>query len=275
MQRFSAKIPRNPTGYRWGDRPDFAADEEAADEGRILKREPLPSDVLKRSREEFVYDPFLEEPALFRDFAKIEPSPDAILRFADQYGDIGGRLGYFGTSFTLADWRKCIAAMRRHIERRDALLKELGKRKPTSEWLKRAAAFTNNVLEGVSVRLFASADEFGVSVKTFCINLWEAMLVQVAASLDERTNYRECDFCGKTFELTPSLNRSDRLFCSDNCRVKAYQRRRKEAIRLRQKGKSLRQIVKATKSDLESVQKWVTDVGAKENENVPKTSRKR
>jgi transposase len=64
--------------------------------------------------------------------------------------------------------------------------------------------------------------------------------------------------------VTPQVNRADRVFCSDNCRVKAYQRRKKQAIALRQQGESLRAIVKATGSDMESVKRWVEGVGRKE-----------
>ena len=54
--------------------------------------------------------------------------------------------------------------------------------------------------------------------------------MQVVESVVERKQYRTCEYCGKPFELTPQINRSDRVYCSDNCRVKAYQRRRKQAI---------------------------------------------
>ena len=65
------------------------------------------------------------------------------------------------------------------------------------------------------------------------------------------------DHCGKPFELTPQINRADRIFCTDNCRVKSYQRRRKQAIAMRAEGTALREIARTLNSDLPTVKRWV------------------
>jgi transposase len=46
--------------------------------------------------------------------------------------------------------------------------------------------------------------------------------------------------------------------------VKAYQRRRKQAIELRKAGKPLREIAKRTQTPLETVKNWVENQESKE-----------
>ena len=275
MHQFSATIWRDPTGYEWKEHHGFPTFQDDPENNVALRPQTGLHNVRRFTAKDFVYDPFVDEPALFRNFAKLDGSQDAIRDFAIKYGDLGGRYGGPYEAVTLGVWRMQIVQMRKLIERRDALVEELKGTLPTRRWIAKAAAFTSKVLAGVSVSLAAMPEESGVAVKTVCTNLYEAMKVQLATSLDRRTNYRECDFCSKSFEVTPSVNRSDRTFCSDNCRVKAYQRRKKDAIQLRQEGKSLREIVKAAKADMDSVQKWVADVAAKEKHNAPKKTRKR
>jgi transposase-like protein len=99
--------------------------------------------------------------------------------------------------------------------------------------------------------------------------------VQFALAVAENKTYGRCQLCNRSFELAPQVNRADRLFCSNNCRVKAYQRRRKQALTMHRQGGSIREIAKATASDLDTVKKWIKGFAAEENSNGQKTKRKR
>jgi hypothetical protein len=57
-----------------------------------------------------------------------------------------------------------------------------------------------------------------------------AMWLQFADAVSYNLEYRECEWCGKSFEVTRST-RSDRLYCSNSCRVSASRKRTRLAKR--------------------------------------------
>lgn len=91
--------------------------------------------------------------------------------------------------------------------------------------------------------------------------LLSAMWLQLAMAVVENKQYRQCDQCGKPFELQRQYrgrqSREDKRFCGTNCRVISYQRRRALAKRMREEGKHLRTIAKAVESDMQTVKGWV------------------
>ena len=106
----------------------------------------------------------------------------------------------------------------------------------------------------------------GISLQIVAASLFDAMKLQIVEAISEQKRYRSCEFCNKPFELTPQVNRSDRMFCSDNCRVKAYQRRKREVLEQSQAGRSVKQIVKATGVELEQVKRWLAGNQPKKKE---------
>jgi hypothetical protein len=88
-------------------------------------------------------------------------------------------------------------------------------------------------------------------------SLLDVLDVQLLSAIADLKRYRDCEFCGKPFELTPQVNRADRVFCSDTCRVKSHQKRKRLAIEMRKAGKPLREIAKATQSDIATVKRWL------------------
>jgi hypothetical protein len=98
---FTGARPRD--GYRWqGDELTDGLDEAAGDLLRALDYEPT--------------DPIEKHPALFREFASLDVSPDAIKGFADQHGAIAGE-----RRTTLKGWADEIAAMRYAVALADAI----------------------------------------------------------------------------------------------------------------------------------------------------------
>ena len=115
------------------------------------------------------------------------------------------------------------------------------------------------------------AHESAISARSRPTSLIAALWLQFALKIDDPNSYRKCDQCRRWFELTPSVNRKDRQYCSNACRTKAYRERKKRhqlmspalkkslAIKWHQLGASLAEIKKQTGADPETVRKWIEE----------------
>src|SRR5262245_47282560 len=106
MSRFSAKIAVDPKGYEWTGAEDM--DESSWEYQRRRTLVWKSADTIRRFRGEEetwpnFYDPFVTEPALFRIFASLEHSEDAILDFAARYGDLVNIYGAIESVFDSLD----------------------------------------------------------------------------------------------------------------------------------------------------------------------------
>ena len=81
--------------------------------------------------------------------------------------------------------------------------------------------------------------------------------LQFALAVAEDKRFRPCEVCGRSFELSPDVNRTSRVYCTNACRVKAYRQRKDKAQRLRAKGKTLREIAAQLGSTTETVKEWL------------------
>jgi len=160
-----------------------------------------------------------------------------------------------------------IRSVRRDLQVLDRLLGAEQSVRYSEKWTATAVRFVTDMAKDVVSFLAASSSNGKVRIENVCANLLHVMHIQMAVALVEEKQYRDCQHCNKPFELTPQVNRADRLFCSDNCRVKAYQRRKKHAIDLRREGKSLREIARTTDTDIDSVKAWVAGVKSKGESN--------
>jgi hypothetical protein len=88
-------------------------------------------------------------------------------------------------------------------------------------------------------------------------SLLGALYLQFACAVGEDRDFQQCLHCKKWFELAPGLNRADRRFCSDSCRVLAYRARQERARELAAEGNKAREIAKEIGSTVESVKKWI------------------
>lgn len=84
-----------------------------------------------------------------------------------------------------------------------------------------------------------------------------AIWLQFALAVAEDKQFRQCETCGRSFELSPDVNRTSRFHCTNACRVKAYRGRRAKAKRLHEQGKSIEQIVERIGSDAGTIKKWL------------------
>ena len=295
MSQISAQIFVDPKGYEWqiaGVCPDFyrgrlreeaiaaRGGDENATCGYLVPiwLSAVPRKALSPmfiAPPQFIdgattYDPLSTEPALFRIFAELNATEESIQRFANKYGDIAylsnlawdWHIDIIG-GYSIAGWQSAINAMRDTIARGEVLAayrkNERGER-GERERAARISEFANSLLCGsthVPVWLSATSKNGISDLRTMTYSLYDAMILQCIEALTENKRYRRCETCGKPFEVTPAFNRSDRIYCSDNCRVKAYQARRKRAKEMRAEGHTLREIAKELECNMETTKKWM------------------
>jgi hypothetical protein len=107
---------------------------------------------------------------------------------------------------------------------------------------------------------FGGAVDFCFHAEDLATAIWMQFAIAVAGNKE----YGYCAVCGKPFEASPEVARTNRIFCGVNCRLRAYRKRQKEAVRLREAGKSLREIANVLESDISTVKGWIESIGAKE-----------
>lgn len=264
MPNLIAHVPFDTGGYRWvrirnpgpfGDRsnsPEAKWYLEGSGYAQ-LRREFVENGSVHWNGYDFLanYEPQSKEPVLFRIFAELEPTQAAILEFANRYGDLAEPIMILnGPGRSLAHWRKSILKIRDAIATGD----ELVRRSVDDHEL---LGFARSLLNGLAVNVTLNPGGEGIGIVAMGTGLLDAIKFQLADAIAERKGYRKCDLCGRPFELRPQINRSDRVFCSDSCRVKSYQHRKKDALELRSKGWSMRRIAERTGSDLATVERWL------------------
>ena len=89
--------------------------------------------------------------------------------------------------------------------------------------------------------------------------LRDAIWLQFAMAICDDKNFRQCEVCGKSFEISPETARVSRTLCSNACKAKAHRKRRAEALALFQKGRTPKQIAKQVGSQLSTVEKWIAE----------------
>ena len=88
-------------------------------------------------------------------------------------------------------------------------------------------------------------------------NLLEGLWLQFADSIHTGHSFRACHSCKRWFELTPTIARTSKLYCSTACRNRAYRDRQKKAYVLNDQGKSAKEIARELDTDIKTVKKWL------------------
>ena len=84
-----------------------------------------------------------------------------------------------------------------------------------------------------------------------------ALWLQFARAVERDSQFRKCAECGDWFELASGTARADKLYCSTSCRTRAYRRRKLQAARLHDEGRSIGEIAEALQSEPETVRGWL------------------
>ncbi|MGD9720100.1 MAG: hypothetical protein AB7O59_08315 [Pirellulales bacterium] len=120
-------------------------------------------------------------------------------------------------------------------------------------------AAVNQRLTALGAQTMLDSPDGHYQLVTVPHNLLGALWFQFAASISGQKSYRACEVCGRAMEMSPDVNRADRRYCSDACRSRALRRRQKQATEMRAAGKKLREIAKATGSDMPTIKKWLRE----------------
>jgi hypothetical protein len=113
----------------------------------------------------------------------------------------------------------------------------------------------------VSVRAQWSGQAKRLPLQFVPESLLGAIWLQFALAVDGNRQYRQCEACGRPFEVAPDKARTSRRFCRDSCRVQAHRRRQVEqqgvALRMHAEGKTFKQIAAALGMPVAQVKKLV------------------
>lgn len=88
-------------------------------------------------------------------------------------------------------------------------------------------------------------------------NLAGAIWIQFAQAITENRDYRRCRQCDSWFEIDHYKARTNRYFCSNACRSKAYRERQQEARDMAAAGINIKDIAARLGSEVETVVGWI------------------
>jgi hypothetical protein len=240
-----------------------------------LRLVPVPGAALQ------AYQP---HPGIFRDFADLEPTPEAVLNFANRYGTLQNRLEWNSFAF----WRQGIQHFNQLVTLSDAVtgadrekiskalepflsnpsLASAGHIRPILQKQKRGENICPNKFVHAAVlcliHAISPAERFNVQgswsfgkvvVQFKHANLLGYMFHQLGLALIGGRQFRRCEGCGK-WSLTSGVNRSNRTTCSDYCRLRLH-RQRKKAREMHRQGCSARKIANEIREEVSKVKKWL------------------
>jgi hypothetical protein len=185
-------------------------------------------------------------PSAFLEFVQTPDTPDAIKDFADRYGLLEPlkvpRLKLEGITLVVDDnaqsvepnrteslisWSINIREMRQAVELWQ-------KSKITGDFSKIIRAIQKrlvvpmNPVPGVPVELLLKKDPLSASAR-LCIrprSLLHALWAQLLLMIDGNVNLASCVQCRKWLTLEAGQGRSDKEYCSNACRMRAYRKRK-------------------------------------------------
>ncbi len=242
------------------------------------------------------YAPLTAEPALFRAFGDLPATSEAIVAFADRYGLLGGSVerevsvigsdtAFVGTGEPVDAWLSAIEDMRRVVQEWDRARAnapfgpprwQVPERVPPgrglsllqkseailgSQWrpdlLPNVQRTLNaNLARETGARMLWSSEEGRLRLHLRPASLLGALWLQLAQAIDGDRHYRRCRVCASWFELRPDRARTNRAYCSDACRFKAYRGRQARARELHAEGQDMETIARELGSDVETIRKW-------------------
>jgi hypothetical protein len=173
------------------------------------------------------FDLFASKPGLFLDFASTQITVEAVKSFADRTGLLG--IGNYPE--TVEGWYSAIRSMKQAVG-------EWDKAKTTGDFTRvmrviKGRGGDRSLLDdkgaGIDANILLRKD-VQRSVPRLCIrpfNLLDALWTQFTLAIDGRQNFRPCAECRTWFQTETAGGRSDKEYCSDACRQRAYRKRKK------------------------------------------------
>ena len=227
-----ARATKGPWRAGWGT---VALESDATDDERymanrwgdflLIRGQKDPPGVIEmlrpRSERTKRFDLFEFGPSTFLEFAQTPRTADGVKVFADRYGPLATQQWDFYGHYILF-WYHAIREMRKAIDLWD-------KATTTGEFSKIIRVLERRSEEprsGADVLL--KKDPLSASAR-LCIRpsyLLGAMWIQLALAIDGNLNLRACVECRRWFTLAAGRGRSDKEYCSNACRMRAYRKRK-------------------------------------------------
>jgi Putative ATPase subunit of terminase (gpP-like) len=228
-------------------------------------------------------------PGIFRDFADLGHSPEAVLKFANRYGALRkrrewdtltfwrtgiqetNRLVRLSDAVTTGDWKKLPGTLAPFLA--DAHLSSADDLRPILDKQKRGEkASKNEQVHAAVVRLYHAVSP---AQRLEVEGSWNAMTERVDLRLKHADligfmffqlghaflggrRFRQCAVCGKWTLLRPGVNRADRTTCSDYCRLRRCRQRKQKAGELHAMGWSPERIAREIGSEVSTVREWLS-----------------
>jgi hypothetical protein len=124
--------------------------------------------------------------------------------------------------------------------------------------LQQVQSVINHRLRGrISVRLLWQPQTGKRTLYVVPTALIGGLWLQFAQAVEQDLHYRRCSICGTWFEIAPGSGRSDKQFCSNACRTRAYRQRQEDALRLHHAGRSIEQIAHELEAETDVVRRWI------------------
>jgi len=204
------------------------------------------------------YDVFQKEPVLFAIAAQLwvprekgDLDKKAIMEFANKWGEIAD------------DPKECGSDLQTWYANLDSICWIAQKLKQPVPMNPRAAKKMAEQLRSGLLNINLACDVItvpsGLQSRLMVIGLTSSLRVQATEAVVDGWVLRHCENCTKP--IAADLSREDRRYCSDSCRVQAYKKRRRKALELDGKGKTIIQIAAAVDTDVKTVRGWIKQQG--------------
>jgi len=182
--------------------------------------------------------------ALFMTFAQINYADrDEILGFAMTYGLLG------------LEWESHINWAHEICQMKEAVDIAWSDDK-TPEQVERLRSLCNVHLRGVVSRFQVNPEPcLTQRPETLLALMW----LRFSQGLERGDEYRKCKHCDRMFEISLEQTgfRRHRAFCSDECKSKDYEQRKRTAKKLWKSGMAISKIAKQVETDPTTVRGWV------------------
>jgi ferredoxin len=94
----------------------------------------------------------------------------------------------------------------------------------------------------------------GYTMQIVPSNLLAALWIQLGQAVIENKRCRACAACGRWFEIAPPFIRKSRHHCGEACSSRAYRTRKVQALRMNERGESVKEIAEALDSTSATVE---------------------
>ena len=169
--------------------------------------------------------PFEENPKLYLEFANLDGSENACLKFAHQYGSMH-ELRYAlqdPAVDLLSQWRGFIQKIRDVIK-----VCELGRARP-AEAFRRFGKRDWLLYGGLEAYVSIESPKSPPTLKIRCEYLLAGIELQAVQSILSGHTTVKCIECSRWFEIGAGARRSQSKFCSTRCKDKSHNRLKAEA----------------------------------------------